>query len=35
MDGMTTTTLETYGQATRAQTAAMLKRYLSEVNFID
>ncbi|MEF3304500.1 S-layer homology domain-containing protein [Paenibacillus sp. GYB003] len=35
MDGMTNTTLETYGQATRAQTAAMLKRFLSEVNFID
>lgn len=35
MNGMTDTTLETYGQATRAQTAAMLKRYLSEVGFID
>ncbi|MEF3313268.1 S-layer homology domain-containing protein [Paenibacillus sp. GYB004] len=35
MNGMTDTTLETYGQATRAQTAAMLKRFLSEVNFIE
>lgn len=34
MDGMTNTTLETYGQATRAQTAAMLKRFLTGVNFI-
>lgn len=35
MNGMTDTTLETYGQATRAQSAAMLKRFLSEVKFID
>ncbi|GAA3403016.1 S-layer homology domain-containing protein [Paenibacillus hodogayensis] len=33
MDGMTDSTLETYGQATRAQTAAMLKRFLVKVNF--
>lgn len=35
MNGMTDTTLETYGQATRAQTAAMLKRFLVQVNFIN
>lgn len=35
VNGMTDTTLETNGQATRAQTAAMLKRFLAEVKFID
>jgi hypothetical protein len=35
MNGMTDTTLETYGSATRAQTAAMVKRFLTEVKFID
>lgn len=35
LDGMTNTTLETDGQATRAQTAAMVQRFLTAVNFID
>jgi len=35
MNGMTSTTLETDAQATRAQSATMLKRFLSEVEFID
>jgi len=35
MDGMTNTTLETYGQATRAQSAAMLHRFLSKVQFME
>ncbi|RKN82193.1 S-layer homology domain-containing protein [Paenibacillus ginsengarvi] len=35
MDGMTNTTLETYGQATRSQTAAMLQRFLTGVKFIN
>lgn len=35
VDGMTDTTLQTYAQATRAQTAAMLQRFLEKVNFID
>lgn len=35
LNGMTDTTLETDGQATRAQSATMLKRFLSKVGFID
>ncbi|WP_158301688.1 S-layer homology domain-containing protein [Paenibacillus mesophilus] len=35
INGMTDTTLETNGKATRAQTAAMVKRFLTEVKFID
>jgi hypothetical protein len=35
MNGLTDTTLETDGQATRAQAATMLKRFLSKVDFID
>jgi hypothetical protein len=35
MDGLTDTTLETDEQATRAQSATMLKRFLSKVEFID
>ncbi|MEF3304499.1 S-layer homology domain-containing protein [Paenibacillus sp. GYB003] len=35
VNGMTDTTLETDSQATRAQAATMLKRFLSKVGFID
>ncbi|WP_158289542.1 S-layer homology domain-containing protein [Paenibacillus flagellatus] len=35
MVGMTDSTLETYGSATRAQTVAMLKRVLTKLEFID
>ncbi|GAA3403014.1 S-layer homology domain-containing protein [Paenibacillus hodogayensis] len=35
LNGMTDTTLVTDGQATRAQAATMLKRFLSKVNFIN
>ncbi|TMV50807.1 S-layer homology domain-containing protein [Paenibacillus mesophilus] len=35
VQGMTDSTLETYGSATRAQTVTMLKRVLSKLHFID
>ncbi len=35
MNGMTDTTLATDQQATRAQSATMLKRFLSNVGFIN
>jgi hypothetical protein len=35
IQGMTDSTLETYGSATRAQTVTMLKRVLSALHFID